>query len=222
VTSPTPLPPAVRVPPELRGGWLRRSIAVGGGPAQETATVWWLQASTRFADLRVPLAQDGRAQSFAGATTWEPPALTWEHELDLEGLADSDTGRVHFDGELLVEEGEWAGDSGPRGYVEVWEPMPGTTGTSFALTRGAAPGRLVRTGTRALTLVDDRASGGDYTGVGWQLTDAGWTEALRWPPASTAVLPAPPGVCPAAGEETTLSDGSVWTVEESAGDGARP
>jgi hypothetical protein len=189
------------LPEELTGGWVRRSIARDGGPPHEPSVVWWLQAPSHYADLRLPVAADTPAEAFAGVTTWDPPALTWEHALDLDRSAVADTGRIRWDGQCLIEEG--------AGYVEVWARLPGSAWPALALSRER--GRLVRTGSYALTMGD---TGSGLTTVGWRLVDGSWVETLRWPTSSRGLPPPPDQAGLAAGGSVTLADGSTWHVDE--------
>jgi hypothetical protein len=101
-------PPDV-TPERLAGAWRRVSLAVGDGPASEPASVVWLQAGDRYADLRVTTDPDGTPASFAGTTSWHDPFLHWAHELDLDPSGGSDVGHLRQDGDDLVETGTAAG-----------------------------------------------------------------------------------------------------------------
>ncbi|CAN5792534.1 hypothetical protein BH10ACT1_BH10ACT1_39180 [soil metagenome] len=211
--------PGVAIPDAFTGGWHRVSIALDGGPAHERSEVWWLQTPTRYADVRVPLTEGTDPDSFAGSCTWDEPALTWSHDLDLRGWATSDTGRARWEGDLLIEEGD--------GYVEVWERIPGSVGPAVALGRdhpSAGAAVLVRTGDVCLTLEDARPLGGRYRAVARRRDGERWTVALELPPgaadpdarmAGESVLPEPPPLDGlAVGDVVELADGLRWTVEE--------
>lgn len=204
--------PSHPLPDALTGGWLRASISLEGGTDDNATTVWWLQTPTRYADVRVPQEPGGTADSFAGMTTWSAPALTWTHELDLTGWASADTGRMHWDGDLLVEKGTMIVDGDERRYVERWRRLDGSSGPMMALSREQpCPGRIVRTGDVALTLVDARPTGGEYVAVGWRRDGHAWREELRWPADCAEALPPPPG---SAVEAQVDLDGTIWTIEE--------
>jgi hypothetical protein len=178
-------------PERLAGAWRRVSLAVGDGPASEPASVVWLQAGDRYADLRVPTDPDGTPASFAGTTSWHDPFLHWAHELDLDPSGGSDVGHLRQDGDDLVETGTAAGPDGPVGYTEVWRRLPGSDGPHLAMTREDGRGTLVRTGDHVLTVVDDRPAGGAHRACYRTATVHGWTVALVLGPGAEH-LPGPP------------------------------
>jgi hypothetical protein len=196
------------IPPEFVGGWARVSISIGGGEPHEDSSVWWLQTPTLYGDLRVPFVEGVEPDSFAGRCMWDEPSLTWTHDLDLRGWATADTGRVHWDGELLIEEGD--------GYVEVWERIAGSGGPTLALVRSDdVPGTIVRTGDVAVTIIDSRAAGGEYQATTWRCLDDTWTAVAHWPRSGAGVLPAPPPLEPlAVGDEIEIAGFGPWTVRE--------
>jgi hypothetical protein len=192
----------------MTGGWVRNGIAVDGAPATEPALVWWLQAPSKHADLRVPLDGEQGLMCFAGTTSWSDPSLTWTPELELDPSAFEDVGVISWDGPDLMEAGSFTDGSREVGYVERWQRLPGSDGALLALRTGN--GRLVRTGDYALTVVDERPSGGAFAAVAWVLRD-GWVVDHCWPPG--AVLPPPVEV--ADGDRTAvLADGREWVVDE--------
>lgn len=198
------------IPAEFTGGWLRVSMSLDGAPPFEDAVVWWLQSTSRHADLRVPLATEGEAIAFAGTTSWDAPVLTWLPELELVPSEFPDTGVVSWDGEDLLEAGTVRVDGGDVGYLERWRRLPDTAGPLLALSRPG--GRLVSTGSLALTAVDERPGGGAFNAVAWRLTDDVWTVDHCWP--ADASAPPPPSAELTAGAELTLGDGALWTVDE--------
>lgn len=193
----------------MTGGWVRNGIAVGGADPVEDTLVWWLQAPSRHIDLRVPHEGVEGVMCFAGTTAWVEPALTWTPELQLDPSAFEDTGTCTWDGADLLETGSFASGAGEIGYVERWQRLPGSDGELLALR--TAQGRLVRAGDYALTLLDERPSGGEFRCVAWVLDENVWTVHHTWPPG--AVAPAPPLDV---GEAATviLDDGSEWIVDE--------
>jgi hypothetical protein len=129
--------------------------------------------------------------------------------VQLEASGFEDTGVCTWDGADLLEAGTFSEGSREVSYVERWQRLPGSDGEQLALSTEG--GRLVRTGDYALTVLDTRASGGDFACVAWVLRDSGWVVDHCWPPGAQA--PPPPAEV---GQEpvVTLADGRSWTVDE--------
>lgn len=119
-------------------------------------TVLWLQSEETFVDVRVfvgagspspgeegwaaaepapaPSAPGAPAPhvplsgptAFAGRAHWQPPTLTWVHDLDLHPGGGCDLGQLHWDDGLLVEQGIACLGGQRTGYVERWERVAGT------------------------------------------------------------------------------------------------
>lgn len=189
------------LPLEFHGAWVRSGIAVGGGPFAEDTVVWWLQGPSLHADLRTPVAGDGEVTCFTGMTSWSEGELTWTHDLDLAPWGTADVGTVTWDGTDLLESGSFERDGRTVPYTERWRRMPGGDGPLWAL--GSATGRIVRAGNYALTVVDERPSGGKFSATAWQLADGSWV-AQR---SVGAGCPPPPATLDA------LPDG--WRLDES-------
>ena len=199
------------IPAEFTGGWVRASISLDDSEPFEDTLVWWLQSTSAHADLRVPFG-DGEVVSFAGKTVFkaepaELQSLTWIPAIQLVPNEFPDTGVVSWDGADLLE----AGVSGDVSYVERWQRLPDTAGPLQALSKPG--GRIVRTGSLALSIVDERESGGAFNAVAYRLADEAWTVDHR--SAADATAPAPPldadlGV----GTLVLLSDGALWSVDE--------
>ncbi len=210
--SDAPIP----LPAEYVGAWYRVDIAIDGGEPAETQTVWWLQASFAFADIRVPLAEGGDADSFAGHTTWEAPALTWDRHLDLHQHPVADTGTITWDSDDMLEDGVFgfAGSEELVAYRERWRRLPDPGGSGYVALRNDT-GRLVVVGNHAITIVDDRATGGSYRAVGWRRPSVLWEQVLSWPP-DTYDLSQPPDDTGSweAGSTVRLDDGTSWLVED--------
>lgn len=183
------------IPSHFTGAWRRRSIALDGGEPHEPATVVWVQSSSDYADVRVPVdGVDEPPMSFAGRVRWDGWCLRWSHEIDLDDRpGDEDVGRVWFEEGLLFEAGTFQLPDGPRRYVEVWERQPGSDGTRLALRREDGHGRLVQAGDHALTIVDQRPLGGAYRACYRVRGDGGWTLAAALGPDAEG-LPEPPAV----------------------------
>lgn len=196
------------IPAEMTGGWMRNGIAIDGAEPTEPALVWWLQAPSLHADLRIPLEGEDGLMAFAGTTSWSDPALTWTPALELDPSAFEDIGVITWDGADMMEAGSFADGAREVSYVERWQRLPGSDGELLALSTDR--GRLVRTGDYALTIVDDRPIGGAFAAVAWVLRD-GWVIDHRWP--ADAELPPPVDVAPGS-DAVVLADGRTWAVDE--------
>ena len=219
------------IPERFRGAWQRVSLSIDDGPWHEPARVVWVQAGSAFADLRLPL-RTARAQhdrvvhlapephpslSFAGTTSWTEPYLSWNHRLDLYNEAGSDDGStdvaaVGWDHDRLVAAGTFERCGQRVGYVEVWEPLPGSDGAATALVRADGLGLLVQAGDHAVTVIDDRSRGGWYRAC-YRTGGAarGWPVALALGSGSEA-LPGPPPTTLTGG--TLTLDAHRWHVLE--------
>jgi hypothetical protein len=145
------------IPPQFTGVWRRVSIAVGDDAPDEPCDVFWLQAREAFSDLRVPRRPGVEPAAFSGHTTFDPPALTWHHRLDLTEFREPDVGVVEWRGADLVERGRTVVNGADVPYEEVWrrDPHhgppailvlvgdPGTTGRH---------GSIVRVGSHAIVM----------------------------------------------------------------------
>lgn len=134
------------IPAAYRGLWRRRLLETPEH-SDRSSIVYWLQTGDLYADLRLPAGrvQDdpqtlARQQGFAGALKVDGNRLTWERWLDFQPPAAPDVGRVHFEGEVLVEHGVHAT------YREEWERVQAADTNSIALSLEAeldARGRQV-------------------------------------------------------------------------------
>jgi len=108
------------VPERFVGLWRRRLLETESLRDMSTE-VWWLQTGGLYADLHIPAATPApsrlsRRQGFAGALEVRGEVLTWHRWLDVEPpTAVADVGRVHFEGDRLIELGMLAS------YREIWE-----------------------------------------------------------------------------------------------------
>jgi hypothetical protein len=151
------------IPEAFVGAWQRVSIALGGGPASESAQVLWVQGWSAYADIRVPHAAGFDAvECFAGHTTWEAPCLRWAHTIDLAGgpAALADVGTVEWDGDDLVERGTFLIDGTEVPYIEVWRRLPSAGGLVVEMCDDGFT--HVQVGEHALTVLDERATGGSF------------------------------------------------------------
>ncbi len=107
---------------DLVGAWTRSRLVVDGTPCADVCKVLWLQTIDLYADIRVPCragaapakgpaAVFARPWAFAGTATWDPPVMTWHHQLDSMLQPNVDSNPLERDGDLLVESGrfKWAG-----------------------------------------------------------------------------------------------------------------
>ena len=162
----------------VHGAWTRRAAAIDGGAAFETQWVYWLQAETCYADLRVPFHPAADQRCFTGRSGWDGDGYRWSHGLDLEASdgeaspAADDLGYLEWRDEALIETGMWPTAGGPVAYEEVWVRLPGDGGPWLALEAEGAC--LVRVGNHAITVVDRRASGGSFAACYRVLDDRGW------------------------------------------------
>jgi hypothetical protein len=134
------------------GLWKRESIQIGDADPREDAMVFWLQAKTYFADIRIPLNQASlppgqtlqslsssellqfaQFTAFAGTIASTDSWIRWNRAIDFTPNPDQvDQGSVQFEGKNLIEIGECSpGDplkdqlnAQPQQYREVWTPQP--------------------------------------------------------------------------------------------------
>jgi Protein HRI1 len=122
------------------GFWKRASIQVGDNAPSENATVYWLQAETYFADIRIPFSQPLLSQpllslnrnsllpfaeinAFAGTIACTETWIRWHRMVDFKPSSNIDQGKVHFVGTDLIEQGESNVDGKVEAYTEVWQPQ---------------------------------------------------------------------------------------------------
>ncbi|MDV3127087.1 hypothetical protein M1247_19340 [Mycobacterium sp. 21AC1] len=120
-----------------RAGMWRRTLLVDADGSRDTGTdVTWLQGPTAYVDSR----------GFAGRLGVRGDVFEWHRDVDLQEPGPfPDAGRMHWDGETLVETGIH------EQYVEHWVREPGPTtpcGATFVRGPGGASGLLVRVGAR--------------------------------------------------------------------------
>lgn len=163
------------LPARFLGAWERRELVLGGAPEAGAGRAIWIEAGVAFVDVRGPGTQASDT-SFAGTTSWDAPRLTWMHEID-RVLSDqgADVGRVTFDGDDLIEEGDSiAGWHIP--YRERWSRLPG--GIQPACAASGPGGLAVRVGPHEAAVVDGRAEGGAFAAVYRRFDGARWTTEL--------------------------------------------
>jgi len=197
-------------PDLLHGAWTRRSVSIDGGPAFETQSVVWLQAGTRYADLRVPFHPDAAGRCFTGRSGWDGDRFRWTHQLDLEGpgpAAADDVGDLTWEDGAVVERGMFPTRLGDVPYEEVWVRLPGADGSWQVLE--APHACLVRVGDHAITVVDRRPGGGVFAACYRVQVSAGWRTELAI--GDGATLPAP-GEAPRDWRVVHAGDSSVVRV----------
>ena len=150
----------------LDGAWRRAGLSLEGGPFVEHSNVLWLQAGRFFADLRSPYGpvEPARrhlddAQAFSGHSHYDPPRMTWRHDLDTmpRAAGHQDTAVIEHHGAMLVERGD--------GYVERWQLEGVTSGAALVAQRhqpgsGAPVARLVVIAHLALAVWREPVPGG--------------------------------------------------------------
>jgi hypothetical protein len=123
------------------GLWKRETIQIGDAAPYEDATVYWLQSETYFADIRIPLTQPppqdllelepsellkyAQITSFAGTIEATDTWIRWHRTIDFRPDPGSvDQGEVYYQGNNLIEIGEFTVDGITKSYLEVWVPQP--------------------------------------------------------------------------------------------------
>ncbi len=125
------------------GLWKRESIQLGDAAPYEDTLVLWLQAETYFADIRIPLNQPcllphqtlmdlesaelvkfATFNAFAGTIDATERWIRWNRTIDFKpNPSRIDQGSVHFEGQNLIEIGEFELDDTIQRYLEVWVPQ---------------------------------------------------------------------------------------------------
>ena len=156
------------------GLWRRTLLIDTDGSRDTTTDVRWLQGITAFVDLRRPVPADPAAQDgFAGWLQQDDDVFVWSRFAGLQPAGEHpDAGRMHWDGDILVETGVYAD------YVEHWvlEPAPGPCWALTLTGPDSGQALLVRVGTHfgwaranndgvEITL-------GSVVGSGWKITDS--------------------------------------------------
>jgi hypothetical protein len=115
----------------LVGAWTRSRLVVDGAHCVDRCQALWLQTADWYADVRMPQhaqpalhcgpeATFTRPRAFAGTSIWQPPVMTWRHQLDYLGDPITDSIPLERQGDLLIEAGslKWAGLAIP--FREEW------------------------------------------------------------------------------------------------------
>lgn len=135
------------------GLWKRESIQLGDADPYEDTIVFWLQAETYFADIRIPLNQPSLLphqslidlepaellkfatfNAFAGTIDATEHWIRWNRTIDFKpNPSRIDQGSVHFEGQNLIEVGEFEVDDNVQPYLEVWVPQSNNVGDRLVL-----------------------------------------------------------------------------------------
>ncbi|MBU0594837.1 MAG: hypothetical protein KKH74_14010 [Gammaproteobacteria bacterium] len=148
------------VPTGFIGVWQRISMEAKGRPADITTQAYWIQTSALQADMRVPAGRPdfsgkaslaeysvddllwlARQQGIAGMTLAGGELVHRRRQIDYQPTRGRDnTHRMHFEGELLVDENLQGS------VVEKWRRLAGAEGgviTLRLLEEAEADGRIV-------------------------------------------------------------------------------
>ena len=122
--------PTVSVDGFLVGAWTRSRL-VDGCRCLDRCQAFWLQGADWYADVRMPGHSEPpldcgpevtltRPRASAGTSTWQPPVMSWRHQLDYPGDPITDSIPLERKGGLLIEAGsfKWAGLAIP--FREEW------------------------------------------------------------------------------------------------------
>jgi hypothetical protein len=152
----------------LVGAWTRSRLVVDGARCTDRSHALWLQTTDWFADVRLPSRSRGpvacgpeaaltRPRAFAGTATWEPPVMTWHHQLDYLGDPISESMALNHEGGLLIEAGylKWAGLIVP--FRQEWRRISQPADEISA--EGSKRRIQVTIGPRRILIVDDRPDG---------------------------------------------------------------
>jgi hypothetical protein len=181
-------------PDLVHGAWSRRSVSVSGSAHFETQQVIWLQAGTCYADIRVPFCPEAEEWCCAGRSGWDVEGYRWTRHLDLGVVtgtpwaAPDDVGELVWEGDALLERGQWPTRNEPVPFEEVWVRLPGDCGPFLALADETAC--LLQVGDHAITVVDGRRDGGTFAAAYRVLGPTGWAEVACIGPNAVA-LPRP-------------------------------
>ncbi|MGZ4561066.1 MAG: hypothetical protein ACXVXJ_08895 [Mycobacteriaceae bacterium] len=143
--------------PALTGSWSRTLLVRADGSRDTGTQVTWLQAGSAYVDLRQPdrpaptgplacLDRSGllrllEQEAFAGTLSLTGEVAEWHRSIDLTLSAPlGDLGRLHLEGERLVEDGVH------EVYLEQWERVARGAYIGLQLSNGETPAVLARVG----------------------------------------------------------------------------
>jgi hypothetical protein len=166
----------------LVGAWTRARLIVDGAQCRDQCRVLWLQTSDWFADLRIPSCPHdcsvgrpeaifARPWAFAGRASWEPPVMTWQHQLDSMREPIIDSIPLDRKGDLLVEAGsfKWAGLDIP--FREEWRRI---SQCDDEVSAQAGPNRIEVTVGAWRIVVEDEGPLGPFRASRLDFEDGAW------------------------------------------------
>jgi Protein HRI1 len=189
------------LPPELIAAWERSELIVDGARVEGAGRTVWVEAGVAYVDVR---NGEGFASgmTFAGSTAWDEPRLTWTHTIDSESDGGADVGLMSYDGDDLIEEGEYFDERVVK-YSERWVRLAGSDG--IVLVANAAGALAVRVGDHASVIVTRGAEGGGVAARYDHWDGSAWrTEIEYGADAERALLPLP------LEPDADLPDGWSW------------
>ncbi len=182
------------LPEKFIAAWNRSEAIVDGEVDVTAGPTVWVEAGSVYVDVRGPggFASD---MTFAGTTSWVEPHLTWAHAIDSYVESDGedeggDVGLISYDGDAMIEQGEYVEDGRTIRYSERWEKLPGGDGPVLAAV--TVGGIAVRVGEHASVVVDTRATGGAIAARYSHWDGTAWQPGIEFgDEAALALLPAP-------------------------------
>ena len=174
--------PTVSVDGFLIGVWTRSRLVVDGAQCQDPCQAWWLQTADWYADARMPRHSQPplacgpetaltRPRASAGTSTWQPPVMSWRHQLDYLGDPITDSIPLERKGGLLIEAGsfKWAGLVIP--FREEWRRI---SQPQDEISAEVSPRRIqITIGSWRILMVDDRPEG-PFRACMLTLADGSW------------------------------------------------
>lgn len=122
------------VPDAYLGVWRRTLLRTADGAEDRTTRVFWMQTALLHADLRVPdpaptsIDQRIDQAGFAGITDVQGHRCQWHRLVDFHSDSGTDVGLMQFTAPDELRETALDG-----GYLEIWQRLPESVGSSQAL-----------------------------------------------------------------------------------------
>lgn len=125
------------VPEQLVGAWRRTGLFIDGIRRVDFCDVLWLQTSTWFVDIRhrlggdvlnlepagVPAKRMARRVAMAGVAEWAEPVMTWHATFGSRAEAASESYRLSWRDNVVVEEGSISHNNETFAFAEEWLRM---------------------------------------------------------------------------------------------------